>query len=362
MSTIAAVPAPLRSLAARWAFGPHGPDAYRAAISPTWSSSRILARVDSIVPEASDAATVVLRPNANWPGFRAGQHVQVTVSVDGVRRTRTVSLSSAEQDRDRIAVTARRSARALVSRHLVFGLRPGDTVELSEPAGDFVLPTDEQDTAAPMLLIAGGSGITPLMSMLRSRARAGRRGPVALIYDARRESDRIFAAQLRLLAAGDPDFRYLPLATGDGAERFSAATIAQLPFAAAGAATYACGPAALLAAVESLWSECGWSSQLRIERFAAPSTPAAADAAGGQVVFARSERRVTSDGRVMLEQAEAAGLDPDHGCRRGMCRTCTCTLLEGQVRHVPSGAIVAEPGDAFTLCNHVPVGDVVVDL
>jgi ferredoxin-NADP reductase len=362
MPTIAAVPAPLRSIASRWAFGPHGPDAYLAAISPIWSSSRILARVDSIIPEASDAATVILRPNANWPGFRAGQHVQLTVSVDGIRRTRTFSLSSAEQDRDRIAVTVRRSSRALVSRHLVFGIRPGDTVELSAPAGEFVLPAGGPDAAAPLLLIAGGSGITPLMSMLRSRSRAGRRGPVALIYYARRESDRIFAAQLRLLAAGDPDFRYLPLTTGDGAQRFSAATLAQLPFAAAGAATYACGPAALLAAVESLWSECGWSAQLRVEHFAAPSTPAAADAAGGQVVFARSERRVTSDGRVLLEQAEAAGLDPDHGCRRGLCRTCTCTLLAGQVRHVASGAIVAEPGESFTLCSHVPVGDVAVDL
>lgn len=361
MPSIAAVPAPLRSLAARWAFGPHGPDAYLAAISPTWSSTRILARVDSVIPEASDAATVILRPNANWPGFRAGQHVRLTVSVDGIRRTRTFSLSSAEQDRDRIAVTVRRSARALVSRHLVFGIRRGDTVELSEPAGDFVLPDAGADTGAPLLLIAGGSGITPLMSMLRSRSRAGRRGPVALIYYARRESDRIFAAQLRLLAAGDPDFCYLPQTTGEGARHFAAETLDDLPFAAESAATWACGPAPLLAAVESLWAERGWSP-LRVEHFSAPAASDAAASAGGQVVFARSERRIAGDGRVLLEQAEAAGLEPDHGCRRGMCRTCTCTLLEGQVRHVTSGAVIDEPGESITLCNHVPVGDVVVDL
>ncbi len=106
----------------------------------------------------------------------------------------------------------------------------------------------------------------------------------------------------------------------------------------------------------------GAESRLRVEHFVPPAPTASADAGGGTLTFARSGRTATGDGRSLLEQAEAAGLRPEHGCRMGICHTCTCRKTAGSVLDLRSGAVLGDDEPDVRICVSAPVGDVTLDL
>ena len=143
-----------------------------------------------------------------------------------------------------------------------------------------------------------------------------------------------------------------------GAARFAAATAPAL----ATAHTYACGPAALVDAVREAAAELGAESRLRVEHFVPPAPLRSADAGGGTLEFARSGVTATADGRSLLEQAEAAGLRPQHGCRMGICHTCTCRKTSGHVLDLRTGEVLGDDRPDIRICVSAPVGDVTLDL
>jgi ferredoxin-NADP reductase len=157
-------------------------------------------RVLAVVDETADTKTFVLRPNRNWPGFRAGQHVGVEVEIDGVRHQRRYSLSSAPSARRVIAITVKRQPGGKVSPWLHDRVRAGDVVGLEPPAGTFTLPTPLPER---LLMVSAGSGITPVMAMLRDLA-ASPALDVVFVHVARRPDDAIFAAELARLASSRP--------------------------------------------------------------------------------------------------------------------------------------------------------------
>jgi len=168
VSPLASVTAPLTRLLAapivRTFLDEHVFDFYARQLGPQLSLNRILARVEAIRSEARNVVSFVLRPNRNWRGFRPGQHVQLTVEIDGVRHARTYSPSNAPAAGGTVTLTVKRHPGGRVSGYLHEHLAVGDIVELSQAFGDFVLP---DPVPAKLLMIAGGSGITPLMAMLR---------------------------------------------------------------------------------------------------------------------------------------------------------------------------------------------------
>ena len=165
----------LRSRALEALASPHGVDRYLEILHPMWAAREVRARVVDVrrevdVPGHPPVATITLQPTATWRGHRAGQHVQLGVEIDGARRTtRVFSISSPDsRDGDRITITLRANPDGLVSRHLVERAEPGTVVHLSQAQGEFTLPDQVPDH---VLFISGGSGITPVMSMLRSLQR-----------------------------------------------------------------------------------------------------------------------------------------------------------------------------------------------
>jgi ferredoxin-NADP reductase len=161
----------LRSAAARLTT-PLLPDDYLSMINPLWSARELRGRVVTVIPETADAATLVIEPGWGWrPDHQPGQYVGIAVAVDGRFHWRSYSLTSAPtHHRGHITITVKAMPEGLLSEHLVRGLEPGTVVRLAPPRGEFVLP----DPPPPKLLfVAGGSGITPVIAMLRTMDRRG---------------------------------------------------------------------------------------------------------------------------------------------------------------------------------------------
>ncbi|MEQ6900087.1 FAD-binding oxidoreductase [Nocardioides sp. YIM 152588] len=352
---------------------PHGVDRYLEQVNPMWAAHEVRARVLDVTRETRpDAvgppvATLTLQPTATWRGHRAGQHVLVGVDLPGSARrlTRAFSISSAASaPGERITLTVRAHPEGQVSRHLVEDARPGDVLHLGQAQGSFCL---EESPATPtnnhLVFLTGGSGITPAMSMLRTLLRdgydghAGRR--VTFLHYARSEADQIFAAELDEIASGDNGVA-VHLRHGDA--RFSELELRRLVPRFVEADTWLCGPAGL---VELVTDAYRGSPRLRTEFF----KPAVARAAGGAeervagtVSFTRSGVAAPATAASLLEQAEAAGLRPESGCRMGICLSCTSTKAAGTVRNILTGEESSLPDEQIRICVNRPVGDCHVDL
>lgn len=327
--------------------GPHGVDRYTELVDPMWTSE---VRATAVrVRRSPRSVTIWLQPNHPVP-FCAGQYLTVTVEVDGRRHTRCYSPANAE-GAALIELTVARHDGGVVSRHLHRNARTGMTLGLSGPAGDFTLP---DRLPRRLVLIAGGSGITPVMSMISTLRQSSHTGEVAVLYYARNRADAAYAEQL----ASMPDVRLLLSCTrgpgGDVDGHFTAAHLAAaMPDPDA---VYVCGPHALIEAVR------GVHPAAVSESFAPAPLVTTGSPGGGRITFSASGVDADDDGRPLLEQAEAAGLTPLHGCRMGICHTCTRRKVHGVVRNLTTGAVSTDDDDAVQICVSVPVGDVDIDL
>jgi ferredoxin-NADP reductase len=331
--------------------------------SRTWSATEVLAEVVAIREEGPRAKTLVLAPNARWAGFRAGQYVPVTFEVNGVRTTRCYSLSSAPQEGMRLELTVARHPQGKVSGFVHDRLAVGAVVTLGEAAGDLTLP----ERPGPVILLAGGSGITPLRSHVRALAARGALTEAVLVHDVREEGALIFADEFRALCNEHPGFRYVPRTTNgdDPNARLTAARLAEIVPDFAARTALACGPGGFTSAVERIFAEAGASARLTTESFTPPAAaPATLEgSAGAKVTLARSGKRFASDGRRnLLVQAEEAGAHPKSGCRMGICHTCTCTKKRGAVVNLLTGKVSTEPNEAIQLCVSAALSEVELDV
>jgi len=339
---------------------PHGVDRYLELVNPRWSLREVRAEVVAVRPGAADSVTLTLRPNGNWRGFLAGQYARFGVEIDGVRRTRCFSIASSQHRADRIEITVK--AAGSVSRHLRDHAAPGLVLAMSQAEGEFVLPTERPGR---LLLISGGSGITPVLSLLRTLCDEGHADPITVLHYAATERDVIHGDELTRLAARHRNVRLVRAYTaaghvGDLAGHFGAEHLTAADPSHHDASTYLCGPAPLMDAVRGHYAAAGLDHRLRHELFTLARFAPAAEDATGEVRFTESGRAVPNDGATLLEQAERAGLTPEHGCRMGVCLSCSRRVEAGAVRDLRTGAVTTVDDSAVQLCVSVPVGDVAV--
>jgi len=337
---------------------------YVELVNPLWSSRRLQARVVDVSDETSDSRTLTLKPGRNWRAHRAGQHIRVGVPIGGAHFTRTFSISSSPERRDgRITITVKVLDGGRMSGHLVRTLGVGAYLPIGLPQGDFRLPE-----AMPMrpLFITGGSGITPVMSMLRTYAAVGNLPDVVHVHYAPHEDDVIFGTELHQLVQRYPALYHLHrvFTREQGDDRsddrhFSPEQLEELCPDWRKREIWACGPQSLLEAVEACATAAGRERHLHIERFRAQLATLGADATGGTVTFRQAGKDVVveADGTTpLLRIAEDAGLNPPHGCRMGICHTCDIPLLAGQVRDLRTGSVGGEPGHRVQTCISAAAG------
>jgi stearoyl-CoA 9-desaturase NADPH oxidoreductase len=347
---------------------PHGLSRYLEALHPLWTLEGGRAVVTELTVETPDTVTLTLRPDHRWAGFVAGQHVRLGVSIEGVVRARTYSISSSQhRDDGRFTVTVKRKAGGLVSHHLTTAVAPGESVYIGPAAGEVVLPEPRPER---LLLVSGGSGITPVASMLRTLADEGHRGAVTFLHYTRTGGELPFATSLRSIADRLPAVELVvvptgPAGPGAGGGHRGRCTAGQLAAIAPDhleRPTFACGPSGLIDVLEDIYTGAGAADRLRVERFTPPALRTSDGPGEGTIRFDSSDVTVADDGRSILEQAEAAGLRPPHGCRMGICHTCTARKVAGSVLDLRSGRRSTAPDEAVQICVNVPAGDVVLDL
>ncbi|MEV4705292.1 ferredoxin reductase [Actinoplanes sp. NPDC049316] len=333
------------------------PADYLDAVAPLRNPRVLRARVEAVRPETADSATLLLKPGVGWATHVPGQYVRLGVDVDGVRLWRSYSLTSLAGRRDgRICVTVTAVPGGAVSTYLVRRARRGMLVHLDRPAGEFVLPGP---LPAKTLFVTAGSGITPVMGMLRNHLSG--LSDVVVVHSARTREAAVFGGELRALAAHGR-IRLVERHTGaDG--RIKPADLDELVPDLFERHTWACGPNELLDDLTTHWADAGAENLLHVERFR-PAVTVSGE--GGTVTFTRTGTVVETDGTVpLLDAGEAAGVLMPSGCRMGICFSCVLPLREGAVRDLRDGQLtVAEPGDSIPVqtCVSAAAGPCQIDL
>jgi stearoyl-CoA 9-desaturase NADPH oxidoreductase len=329
------------------------------ALHPMLSLTEVRARVVRVVQETATAKTLVLQPNALWQGALAGQFVSVQVEIAGRRESRMYSISSRPGAR-RLAITVQRQPHGKVSGHLHEQVRTGDVLTISQAMGEFVLPAE---LPTKILLLSAGSGITPVMAMLRDVQARGHAGDVVFAHMCRSPQDQIFASGLAALQAAYPRLRLVQHFSSVAGRLSPAALLAAVPDLAS-RSTWMCGPGAWMDEVHQYWQAAGFAAPLHRERFmATPELPVQLPGAPVTVSFQSSAKQFTTRGSAaLLMQAERNGLSPKHGCRIGICRSCQCTKTSGTVQNLHTGDISSAPNELIRLCISAARSDVTLAL
>ena len=345
---------------------PHHPGDFLDLFAPLRRGAADLrGRIVSIEPETADAATLVIKPGGDWAGHVPGQYVRIGVDIDGVRHWRAYSLTHGPRADGCISVTVKAVPDGHVSSHLVRRTRSGTLVLLEQAAGEFVLPPE----GGKFLFVTAGSGITPVIGMLRNLfpvtdsgvlqpARSAHHD-IVVLHVAPSEPDSIFldhlraldaAGAIRLVARYDDVHGVLDVNEIDD-------LVPDLP----GRHTFACGPAGLLDSLQEHHDRNGLplsTEQFRVSRVEPGE--------GGIVHFLRGGTTVPADGATpILVAAEEAGVLMPSGCRMGICFGCVVTMREGAVRDLRTGEVtIAEPGDELPIqtCINAVAGTCDLDL
>ena len=336
--------------------------------------------MEAITRETDDAVSLTLAsPDGAAISFKPGQFLTLTVPVAGATHRRAYSIASSAHDPSRVTVTVRRVAGGLVSNHLNDHARVGDTFAVHGPSGAFVV--EGGDARRHLVLVAGGSGITPMMSFLRTHLGASPTLAFTLVYGNRDRAHAIFADALDALAAAHPTqltVRHVYERAPDGsaldgrldesgcARAFEALT---LP----GDVTpewFLCGPDPMMAAARTVLAARGVAPErVHEERFftAATTTKAAGDQRPHTVtVRLRGSAHVVSaaPGVTVLDAGLNAGVDMPFSCTMGGCGACRVRLTAGDVvMDEPNCLTAREREKGYVLaCQSRPTGDITIEV
>ena len=330
------------------------------ALNPLHRSCGIGARVIEVITETPDCKTFVLQTNRRWPGKRwpghfAGQHTMLTLPIDGRKLSRTFSIATPANATGRLAITVKRARnnakRISVSNWMFEHLSVGEIVQLSAPEGDFFL---KNQIVPKLLLLSAGSGITPVMAILRQLHSSARTdASITFLHICRSESDLIFANELRAFAARWPALRLIVhFSSTEG--RFAPAQLTELVPDLSQHEVYLCGPNDFAVNAHAALREAGVQHAIHQESFGGFTVafdPTDIDQQQHAVSFNKNKQSFTVSVQTnLLEALETAGLNPAFGCRIGICKTCQCVKRSGVVKNLRTGEISDAPNELIQLC------------
>jgi len=324
-------------------------DRLATAVNPLWSLIEARARVEKIVDEAPGVKSLWLKTNARFKGFVPGQHVLLELEINGARHARCFSFSNASDKDGLIRITIKQKANGPVSA-AAHALRVGQIVRLSQAQGSFA----PRSSDGKLLMLSAGSGVTPLMSLLQAMKNENSSRDVVILHCGRTQADIIFSDELQSLAAQSANLRVHLHATENGG-RVNADIISTLVPDWKTRETLLCGPDGFMQGIEKMFADAGRSDYLQSESFGRRAAPIDPNAAEHAITHGNAEQVFTVQaGQSLLDGAEAAGLQPRFGCRRGICRTCQCKKLSGTVTNLLTGQVSGPGEELIQLCISTP--------
>lgn len=317
-------------------------------INPIWSWKKVKASIVKVRNLSADFYQIQLRPNRNfkYQYVQAGQSILLTIEIAGVRQQRNYSIVKLLSNGDIMLAVKRQG---MVSNALTQS-EYGHIVEISQPQGDFVLQQDK----SPLLLVASGSGISAVHALLLE-ALKDQNLRVDLIYFTR---DDAFHVEQQQLAQQYQQFNYHYINTLRQKQHFDLALLEHLVPDFAQRQTYACGADAMMKNVNEIYQQQNLQHQLHQEYFQIAFDE---NVVVQPVTFLRSQQEFEAKSN-LLESAEQAGLRPTHGCRMGICNTCTCTKVSGSTKNVLTGEIDHGSNTQIKLCISQAISPVIINL
>ncbi len=325
--------------------------------------------------ETPDAATFVLAaPDARPIAYKAGQFIVVAVDVGDERLHRAYSLSSTPTRPDNVSITVKRVAGGRVSNHLLDHLRPGHAVHAAAPAGDFNIV--DRPTTERIVLLSAGCGITPCLSIARWLLDTGAPVSIDFIHSARSASALIAAGELDRLHAEHANFRLARVLRNveradDHAGPLDRALFDALLPDLGGRTIFTCGPQAYMDALRAFAEARGFDmNYFHSESFAAanattrPATSASGEERYALEVPAFARRGEISGAQSLLEALESNGVPIIGACRSGVCGSCKCRVVSGEVTTTSSATLsAADIAAGYVLaCSSQAHSDLVVEL
>ena len=348
-------------------------------------------RVGSIVTETPSVKTFRLLPSSSERflpfTFVPGQFLNVAFWIGGARMNRSYSISSSPTQREYVDLTVRREPRGAVSRHIVDLLKVGDQIEVGGPVGRFTFPGTEAES---IVLIAGGVGITPMMSITRYLTERSWAGDIFFFYVCRTPADFIFADEVAVLQRMNPKLRVaVTVSKPEGTDwkgsrgRITKEMLTQTVPDLASRRIHLCGPLSMMESTKAILVELGVpADHLKTEAFGAvkPAPAAAgtslkptAPATGPLVTFSKNNKsaKIHVDLRsgdsppeqTILELSEELGIGIEFSCRVGTCGICKVKMTSGEVEMAVQDALDGDDktNGIILACEAKPTDDVTVE-
>lgn len=331
-------------------------------INPLWSFDQALAQIVGRQATAEGSTTFVLRLNRHVNMPQAGQHLALRAQVNGVWIERSYSPSVLQDRPQHLSITIKQVAGGKLSQWFTQRAKIGDVLQLGQPFGELTWPQDQR----PIVLLAAGSGITPMLSLLRDWQQQPDARPVQLRYWVSHREQACFVEELLCLQQAHPNFSFQLYLTQEQAiqaherqGRIHSAQFAEQDNLQQ-SHVLACGSADFVSTAQtSLPSVYQW----QVEAFTPPTLALEAGDQQVQVTLQRQQRSLTIPvGQSILAALEAVGIAHPSGCRMGLCNTCACAKLSGTTEHLIHHDQRHEADSALRICVSTAKTDLVLDL
>ena len=334
----------------------HDANFWLQKINPLWSMNQPLAKVVKKQIVAKDMVSLILQCNRHVQRGVAGQHHPVTVEIAGRHYERTYSLM--QLDADHLCLTVKKVDQGLVSSWLVDQSQTGDILRLGQPYGEM----QQQVQTPKLLLLAAGSGITPMLSLIEAlcQSRQLKAIFVQLMYWVKTHEDAAYAEYLKEVAENFPNFTYQIFYTQQQDQRLNQSHVNQLK-SLNETTVYACGPSGFAATAETLFKHV---ASIQTEAFSLSQFDTdATDTGFINVTLTQSNKTIAiPKGQSILSSLEHQGIKPKHGCRMGICNKCACTKAQGATKNLLNCSANHEPSQLLKICVNSAQSDLVIDL
>lgn len=347
---------PMQSLAES-VFDTHTANFWLQKINPLWSVSQPLGKIIEIQSAATDTVSLKIKVNRHFLMGKAGQHHPVIVEIAGRRYERTYSLT--QLDQHHVLLTVKRIAQGVVSQWLCNTAKVGDVLQFGQPYGDMTV-TPEQQPA--LILLAAGSGITPMYSLLKALDYSNKISTqtITLMYWVKQHADAAFANYFENLAQQHTNFKVHIFHTQEAPcdARLNKNHIDFIQDLS-NSTVYACGPSGFVNTAEQLFTS---AKNFKSEAFSL--TPIISDEGGFiNVTLTKSNKTIAiRKGQSILVGLEQQNIQPQHGCRMGICNKCSCNKVQGATKNLVNGIENTEPRNSLRICVNSAQTDLIIDI
>jgi ferredoxin-NADP reductase len=337
-------------------------------VLPQWRADRIRSKVSAVITESTDMYSLIIKPGKQFKAFLPGQYVELTVVKDGAWMSRYFSISSSPayfKQTGIIEISIRIQEKGRITPWLKTALTKDSIVNLTQAQGEFVLPK----ASNPMLMIGGGSGITPLRSMLQQLTAAENdneyaQRDVSLMFYARSAEHFLFEKELRAMNTAH-DWLTVHFIDSEVDGFFSETHLNKYCPTALKHQVYICGPSPMITAARKELNRAQFSDQQVNYEFFGPEPMEHAETGSANILFSKAGKQISvaqDNDKTLLTLAEEQNTNPVSGCKIGVCHQCICQKKSGVVYNQKTKQYSDTGQQEIQLCISVPVGDVVLDL